>query len=78
MILLNGGGMKTHFWKLAVEAKLPPPRVPRRRSVAAILRAAYRRFASDAVTQRAVRRCLPSTAGEGIKSGSRMIFSTPS
>lgn len=41
-------------------AKLPPlAGTLRRLSVAAILRAAYRRFASDAATRRAVRRCLP-------------------
>ncbi len=47
-------------WKLAGDAKpSSEARVTRRKSVAAILRAAYRRFASDTVTRRAVRRCLP-------------------
>lgn len=34
----------------------------RRKSVVAILRGAYRRFAGDAVTRRAVKRCLPRRA----------------
>ena len=52
--------MKMCFWKLPADAKMPlRARVPRRKSVAAILRAAYRRFASDEATRRAVRRCLP-------------------
>ena len=52
--------MKMCFWKLPEAAKRSPrARVPRQKSVAAILRAAYRRFASDDATRRAVRRCLP-------------------
>ena len=52
--------MKMQVWKPADEAKTSGPALaPRRKSVAAILRAAYRRFAGDAVTRRAVRRCLP-------------------
>ena len=58
--LLNVGGMKMQVWKLSGDEKpSSQPRAPRRKSVAAILRAAYRRFASDTVTRRAVRRCLP-------------------
>ncbi len=52
--------MKMYFWKLPEAAKIPPRvRGPRRKSVAAILRAAYRRFASGEATRRAVQRCLP-------------------
>ena len=52
--------MKMQVWKLSGDEKpSSQPRAPRRKSVAAILRAAYRRFASDTVTRRAVRRCLP-------------------
>ena len=52
--------MKMQIWKLAGDAKpSSQARAPRRKTVAAILRAAYRRFASDTVTRQAVRRCLP-------------------
>ena len=37
----------------------PRPRKSPRKSVASILRAAYRRFAGDPVTRRAVKLCLP-------------------
>jgi hypothetical protein len=51
--------MKPHVWDMAGGAKAPAPaRKPRRRSVAAILRAAYRRYAGDAMTRRAVRGCI--------------------
>ena len=50
---------KMHLWKLADDVMMPQVPPPRRKLVAAILRAAYRRFAGDPMTRRAVRRCLP-------------------
>lgn len=52
--------MKIPLWKQTDGAKASEQaRPPRRKSVEAILRAAYRRFTGDAVTRQAVRRCLP-------------------
>ena len=45
-------------WKMTGDAKTPQT-PPRRKLVAAVLRAAYRRYTGDPVTRRAVRRCLP-------------------
>jgi len=51
--------MKAHVWDMAASGK-PPERAPkaRRRSVASILRDAYRRHAGDPVTRRAVKGCI--------------------
>ena len=58
--LLNSPVMKTQVWNSIVGTEpRQRPQPARRKSVAAILRAAYRRYAGDAVTRRAVRRCLP-------------------
>jgi hypothetical protein len=51
--------MKTNVWDIAAGGKATGrTRKPRRRSVAAILRDAYRLHAGDRVTRRAVKGCI--------------------
>jgi hypothetical protein len=54
--------MKAHLWDSAIGYPVPlsaaRPARPKRKTVAQILRAAYRKHVRDADTRRAVRRCL--------------------